>query len=60
MSEQQLPPQIEKTDQYIDLIEEIRLRTWARRNYRRPEERDSRWHPVIHDEMKRKDAETAV
>jgi hypothetical protein len=41
----------------IDLIEELRLRRWARENYVPSSERDSTWHPVILDEMNRKDRE---
>lgn len=41
----------------VDLVEEIRLRTWARRNYAPAAERDATWHPVIRDEMARKDRE---
>lgn len=41
----------------LDPIEEIRLRTWARRNYTSESERDLEWHPVILDEMRRKDEE---
>jgi hypothetical protein len=41
----------------MDLIEELRLRRWARENYVPPERRDRTWHPVIHDEMKKKDGE---
>ncbi|MBW3540672.1 MAG: hypothetical protein KY476_10405 [Planctomycetes bacterium] len=41
----------------IDPIEEIRLRTWARRNYAPREERSHDWHPIILDEMERKDSE---
>jgi hypothetical protein len=41
----------------MDLIEELRLRRWARENYVPPEQRDRTWHPVIHDEMKKKDGE---
>jgi hypothetical protein len=42
----------------IDPVEEMRLRTWARRNYEpHQQERDSEWHPVILDEMRRKDGE---
>ena len=41
----------------VDFIEELRLRRWARQNYVPPEERDSSWHPVVHDEMDRKDLE---
>lgn len=41
----------------IDPIEEIRLRTWARTHYAPCEERDGGWHPIVLDEMKRKDRE---
>lgn len=41
----------------VDPIEEIRLRTWARFHYRPETERDDRWHPVVLDEMSRRDAE---
>ena len=42
----------------LDLIEELRLRRWARENYVPTPLRDTQWHPVIHDEMVRKDAES--
>lgn len=41
----------------FDVVEEMRLRTWARQNYAPTEQRDKEWHPVILDEMKRKDKE---
>ncbi len=41
----------------VDAIEEIRLRTWARTNYSPSEERDDNWHPIVLDEMHRKDRE---
>jgi hypothetical protein len=41
----------------LDFIEELRLRRWARENYVGPEERSRKWHPVIHDEMEKKDGE---
>ena len=41
----------------VDPIEEIRLRTWARKNYAPASEREENWHPIIHDEMVRKDEE---
>lgn len=41
----------------LDPIEEMRLRTWARQNYAPQDERDHDWHPVILDEMRRKDRE---
>ena len=33
------------------------MRRWARENYVPPEQRDETWHPVIQDEMKKKDTE---
>ncbi len=42
----------------VDPIEEMRLRTWARRNYSPSEERDANWHPIVLDEMTRKDQES--
>ncbi len=41
----------------LDIIEELRLRTWARENYVSNEHRDSTWHGVILDEMQRRDRE---
>ena len=41
----------------VDLVEEIRLRTWARLNYHSPEDRNRKWHPIILDEMARRDLE---
>jgi hypothetical protein len=41
----------------IDLIEELRLRRWARENYVAPEQRNQTWHPVVLEEMSRKDLE---
>jgi hypothetical protein len=41
----------------MDLIEELRLRRWAREHYVPAEKRDNGWHPVVHDEMKKKDHE---
>jgi hypothetical protein len=41
----------------VDFIEELRLRRWARENYVPPGLRQPSWHPVVHDEMKRKDNE---
>lgn len=42
----------------VDPIEEIRLRTWARKNYTPARLRDENLHPIILDEMKRKDEES--
>jgi hypothetical protein len=43
----------------MDLIEELRLRRWAREHYVPAEQRDRAWHPVVHDEMRKKDNEKA-
>lgn len=43
----------------VDFIEELRLRSWARQNYVPEAERDRRWHPIILDEMRRKDSEAS-
>lgn len=41
----------------VDFIEELRLRRWARENYVASGERAATWHPIIHEEMSRKDRE---
>jgi hypothetical protein len=41
----------------LDFIEELRMRRWARENYVPAESRDGSWHPIVHDEMDRKDTE---
>ncbi len=41
----------------LDFIEELRLRRWARENYVPPSRRQNAWHPVVHEEMERKDRE---
>ncbi|MER3415121.1 MAG: hypothetical protein C4297_02785 [Gemmataceae bacterium] len=41
----------------LDIIEELRLRRWARENYVPEEARRRDWHPVILDEMAQKDRE---
>jgi Tfp pilus assembly protein PilN len=43
----------------VDLIEELRLRRWAREHYVPRHQREMSWHPVILDEMDRKDSEMA-
>src|SRR5947209_10553191 len=43
----------------VDFIEELRLRRWARENYVPASQRQLSWHPVILDEMYRKDFEVA-
>ena len=44
----------------VDAVEEMRLRTWARKNYAPLEERDEGWHPIVLDEMERKDQEAGL
>jgi hypothetical protein len=41
----------------LDFIEELRLRRWARENYVPREQCQASWHPVIQDEMGKKDHE---
>ena len=41
----------------LDLVEELRLRRWARRNYVPADIRAGEWHPVVLDEMLIKDGE---
>ena len=41
----------------MDLIEELRLRRWAREHYVPADKRDRSWHPVVQEEMKKKDNE---
>jgi hypothetical protein len=44
-------------DGEVDLVEEMRLRTWARKNYVAACERDENWHQIVLDEMLRIDEE---
>jgi len=44
----------------LDFIEELRLRRWARENYVPPESREQTWHPVVHEEMEKKDTEAGL
>ena len=39
----------------LDLVEELRLRRWAREHYVVASQRDAGWHPMIHEEMARKE-----
>jgi hypothetical protein len=41
----------------LDFIEELRLRRWAREHYVPHSLREKSWHPVVHDEMEKKDHE---
>lgn len=44
----------------LDLIEELRLRRWARENYAPEHLRDGSWPAVVLDEMRARDAEQSV
>jgi hypothetical protein len=41
----------------LDLIEELRLRRWARENYVPPHQRQDGWHWIVLDEMTKKEGE---
>jgi hypothetical protein len=41
----------------VDLIEELRLRRWARENYVPRSLRQTTWHPVVLDEMEKKETD---
>jgi hypothetical protein len=41
----------------LDFIEELRMRRWARENYVPRSRRQNAWHPIVHDEMAKKDLE---
>jgi len=43
----------------VDLIEELRLRQWARRNFVPAVERCADWHPIVLAEMTFRDQELA-
>ena len=45
------------TEGLVDLIEEMRLRTWARQNYTEPKNRAASWPNIVHEEMERRDLE---
>lgn len=48
---------IASTFMEIGLIEELQHRRWAREHYVPTAERNPSWHPVVLDEMRRKDHE---
>lgn len=37
------------------MIEELKMRRWARENYVPKDKRAHSWHPVVHEEMEKKD-----
>ena len=41
----------------VDFIEELKLRRWAREHYVPRDRRETSWHPLVLDEMHRKDLE---
>ena len=43
-----------------DPIDELRLRSWARRNYVPIWERDAAWNPVVLEEMEARDQELSA
>ena len=47
----------ESQTRYVDMIEELQMRTWARENYVAADQRDVSLHPVILEEMHRRDVE---
>jgi hypothetical protein len=46
---------VSSVSEELDFIQELRLRRWARENYVPAGEREVSWHPVILDEMTKKD-----
>jgi hypothetical protein len=42
----------------LDFIEELKMRRWAREHYVPRDEREASWHPVVHDEMEKRDLES--
>jgi hypothetical protein len=44
----------------IDFVRELRLRQWARQNFVPAEKRKATWHPVVLDEMQKRDHERAA
>lgn len=44
----------------LDIVKEFRLRRWAREHHVPPAERRASWHPVVLDEMSRKDDEMLI
>lgn len=44
----------------VDFIEELRLRRWARQHYVPVESREPSWHPIVLEEMGRKDEEVTA
>ncbi len=43
----------------LDFIEELRMRRWAREHYVPRDRREASWHPVVLEEMDKRDGETS-
>ncbi len=43
----------------VDFIQELKLRRWAREHYVPRGQRQNSWHPIVHEEMEKKDFEAA-
>jgi hypothetical protein len=41
----------------VDFIEELQMRRWAREHYVPRNKRETNWHPIVHEEMEKKDYE---
>jgi hypothetical protein len=41
----------------VDFIEELQMRRWAREHYVPRGQRENTWHPIVHEEMEKKDYE---
>ncbi|HEY1859614.1 MAG TPA: hypothetical protein VGG61_04630 [Gemmataceae bacterium] len=41
----------------VDFIEELQMRRWAREHYVPRNKRENTWHPIVHEEMEKKDYE---
>ena len=41
----------------VDFIEELQMRRWAREHYVPRNKRETTWHPIVHEEMEKKDYE---
>lgn len=51
---------VSQSDLHVDLIQELRLRRWARLNFVDRQQRDAGWHPVVLDEMTTMDFERGM
>jgi hypothetical protein len=41
----------------VDFIQELQLRRWAREHYVPRGQRQHTWHPIVHEEMEKKEFE---